>query len=391
MTTSRALREAPEGARLAATPVELPLLAAIAVVSTALFVLFPTPGYRGWDGWMTASSLASWHDTPWKAIFYFAHPLLIPFTKLFSLALPFEDQLFVVMVRECIMAGVNTALVYLLVRALIGDRVAALLVAAAFQLAHGNWYGATMCEEKNTMLVLSMLAALPYAHLRGWIRLAPLDRVPSLGLAAIVGGTMALAFCVHVQNGLLVPWVLITCVARRDFIRDPRRGIAELAVIFGVAGALVAGIILPIAWFSQGVRDVSGLANWLFEYHRSGQFVDTDYDFVERIVQGWVDFRGYVFGPKRLRGADGLQCAVGIIFAIAMIARAMKFYRAVAAALLLFVGLVTANFFNMAPTIDDWGEPRSSASRCSPSGRSDRPAGADGNPCSRRGPRSRLR
>ena len=142
-----------------------------------------------------------------------------------------------------------------------------------------------------------------------------------------------------------------------------------------VARALVASFILPVAWFIQGVRDVDGLARWLFEYHLSGQFVDTSHAFLPRLVRGWTDFRGYVFGPGRLSGNDGLQCSLAIVFAIAVVA------------LVLFVGLVTANFFNMLPTIDDWGEPQLPALRCSPSGRSDRPAGPGGGTWFRRGPR----
>jgi hypothetical protein len=318
------------------------------------FVLFPVPGPRHWDGWMTATVLAAWHEVGAKELFFFAHPLVIPITKLFALLLPVSDTLLVGMVRECTFAALNAVLVYWLARALFRRRLEAVAVALLFTLPYEHWRLATTAEEKDVMLFFGLLVFLPVLHLRGWVTFQILHGLPRSALAALSGVALATAFAVHLENGLLVPWTVFAFVAQPGAVRDWRRDARELAVLLGGAGVLTVAFFFPLAWYGNGIRSADGVYRWLFEYHLSGEFLDLNYRFPDRVAQAFGAFRGYVVGGPTKQENDGLFALVGIAGAALAFARAFRVNRGVTLACGFLLLLLALHFFNYRQEPEAW-------------------------------------
>lgn len=302
---------------------------------------------------MAATTIRHWGEASPEEIFFFAHPLTLPLTRLFDLLLPFDDAFVVVLVRESFFAGAVTGACFLFLHSLLRKRLRAALVAAAFAFAHSRWRLATLGEEKETMLFFFLLTVIPFAHLRGWVDLPELRRAGRMALAAGVGSALALAFAVHLQNGLLVPFLALCVVVRRGFARTWRTDLPELAVLYGTAGAITLAFFAPVAYFAAGVRDLQGLATWLFEYHLSGEFVSLGYTVPGRTLEAYGAFREYVAGTL-LGAPSALECAFAIGASALVVRRALAEHREVASAALLFLGLMALHFFNYRQEPEAW-------------------------------------
>ncbi len=330
-----------------------PVAVLVFALVLAGFVAFPAPGSRGWDAWMTASVMQHWPEVPAKAIFFFAHPLVLPITRLFSLALPIHDQLFVGMIRESTCAAGSAVLLYLLLRALWRGRAAAAFVALAWALCFSHWRLATSGEEKDVMTFFSLLALLPWFHLRGDVRFAALDRLGRDRVAILVGAALGLATAVHLQNGLLVVAVGLSTVARRGFFTDLRRELRALLLLAGGAAVVGFGFFLPVGALAAGARSPDDYVRWLGEYHLTGQFVSTDYEWPERVLKILDILREYVVGDTGA-GHDR-RIGIGLAVALLLVAwRALRAHRGLAAACLIFAGITTVHCFNFQQEPEQW-------------------------------------
>ena len=325
----------------------------LCAATLALYVYFPAPGYRAWDAWMTASVIHDWPQMAWREVFFFAHPLVLPITRLFDLVVPTADALFLATIRESTFAALNVALCAVLFGTLLRDRLAGLAVAAAFAAAYAQWQLATSGEEKASMNFGALLVTLSFFHLRGWIRIGCLDRLSRCALALSVGAAMALAFAVHLENGFLPLFVLLATVCRGEFFCNWRSEGRELVAMFTMAGLLVLAFFLPIAFFANGIRDVDGLVRWLLEYHLMGQGVSIEYRFLDRVAEAYGAFRSFVVGPL-VGDHQQLECGLAIASFAWACRRAWRTNAAVTVASGILIGLMTLHFFNYRQEPEAW-------------------------------------
>ena len=318
-----------------------------------LFLIFPYPGSRKWDGWMAGSVIANWSECSWSEVFFFAHPLVAPITKLFAVLLPTTDGMLIATAREVVFSALSAALVYLLFATMLRSRFAGVVVTLAFVLSFEFWRLATRAEEKSTMLFFLLLVVLPFFHLRGWVHFTALARFGRRWLVGFIGVALALSVAVHLQNILLFPFVGLATVFASGFATTWRRDTVELLLLFAVAGALTVAFFLPVAWFAIGVRDWHGFTSWLGEYHLSGQFVDTDYTFAERVLEAYTAFREYVFG-WHLPEPGPTECVMAIWFGWFMLKRAWRANRDLCMASGVFLALLTLHFFNYRQESEPW-------------------------------------
>ena len=343
--TSRRHREGPGAGWL----IPLSLLLGVLV----FFLAFPYPGSRKWDGWMAASVIAHWAECDWAEIFFFAHPLNMLITRTFDALLPVDDAMLVATIREVAFSAANAVLIYILFTAILRSRFGGVLASLAFTLPFEHWRLATRAEEKDTMLFFLLLVVLLFFHLRGWITLRALERFGRRTLAALLGVALALSFAVHLQNGLLVPFVLVATLGSSDFKANWRRDSRELLIVYAVAGLLAGTFYATVAWFAIGVRDLDGFAAWILEYHLSGQFLDADYTVSERVLEAYTAFRMYVLGWD-LPDARMGEAMVAIGLTLWLIVRAWHAHPDLCKASVVFLVLLGFHFFNYRQESEPW-------------------------------------
>lgn len=309
-------------------------------------VLFPYPGARKWDGLMSATVLARWEETPLSAILYFAHPLVIPLTRLFDLVLPFRDPIFITAIRESLFAAGAAALIYLLARHLWG-RLPAVLMALAYLLPFSHWQLATQGEEKDALAFFTLLFLLPYFHLRGDVRFPAFEGLSRVALLILLSVALALVMMVHMQAVLLAPFFVLDTLLRREVSRNPREAFLDLLWVLGLAGLLTLLFYGYVVLHVNGIRTFSGAMDWFLAYHREG-FFRTDYAWGEQLVQAYSGFRAYLLGrlPAPLLA---FECGLALASAAWIIRSGMQHRPGLAVACLIYLALYAAYFFNYQP------------------------------------------
>lgn len=312
-------------------------------LSLGVLLLFPFPGSHKWDGLMTATVLARWNETPIREILFFAHPLVLPITKLFDLLLPWHDPLFVSTFRECFFAAATASLSYLIGFRLWG-RLPALLMGLAYLLPFSHWMHTTWAEEKDIMMFFILLFLLPFLHYHGKVRFPLLDKVPSPFIRPLLGILLALAFMVHMEAALLVPFFIATTLIWKQKEASWRTPLADLIIILSVSGVLVLIFYGYILIEINGITTLAGARDWFLSYH---------YEFypktspAQKLLDSYYGFRTYFIGE----GKDptwrefGLCATVNLLIMIVALRRRFS----LALACLIYIALYCANFINFAP------------------------------------------
>ena len=310
-----------------------------------LMILFPSPGPRQWDGLMSATVLAHWPETPVNAILFFAHPLVLPLTRLFDLALPYLDRNLIVSLREATFAACAATLIYLFAVRLWG-RLPAALTALAYLLPIWHWTFASWGEEKDTLMFFSLLFLLPFFHLRGDVAFTPLERLPRTALRVLLGLALALAFMVHLGAALLVPFTILASIVAPGPARNRRTALADLVWILAAAGGATVAFYGVVVIGVNQITTLAGARAWFFAYHQ--QFFGLPNGGLQQLVRAYMGFRSYLVGglPAAL---PAFECGLAIGITLAVSRAALRHRPSLAAAGLIFVAIQAAHFFLYEP------------------------------------------
>lgn len=325
------------------TPLRPIEITAFFFLSLAVLLLFPFPGSHKWDGLMTATVLARWNETPLQEILFFAHPLVLPITKLFDLLLPWHDPLFVSTFRECFFASATASLSYLIGFRLWG-RLPALLMGLAYLLPFSHWMHTTWAEEKDIMMFFILLFLLPYLHYRGKVRFPLLDKIPARLIHPILGILLALSFMVHMEAALLVPFFIVTTFLWKKKEDSWCTPLSDLAIILTVSGVLVLIFYGYILIQVNGITTLAGARDWFLSYH---------YEFYpgtslpRKLLNSYYGFRTYFIGEGR--EPTWLEFGLCLTVNLGIAAVALKRRPGLALACLIYIALYCANFINFAP------------------------------------------
>ncbi len=312
-------------------------------LSLTVLLLFPFPGSHKWDGLMTATVLARWNETPLKEILFFAHPLVLPITKLFDLLLPWHDPLFVSTFRECFFAAATASLSYLIGFKLWG-RLPALLMGLAYLLPFSHWMHTTWAEEKDIMMFFILLFLLPYLHYRGKVRFPLLDSIPAHFIRPFLGILLALSFMVHMEAALLVPFFIATTLIWKRREDSWRSLLLDLTMILAVSGILVLIFYGYIIIKVNGITTLAGARDWFLSYH---------YEFypetstAQKLLDSYYGFRTYFIGEGS--APTWLEFGLCLVLNLLIIIVALKRRFSLALACLIYIALYGANFINFAP------------------------------------------
>ncbi|RMF06904.1 MAG: hypothetical protein D6762_08555, partial [Candidatus Neomarinimicrobiota bacterium] len=311
-----------------------------------MYGLFPFPGFRRWDSLMTATVLHQWERVGLRQIFYFAHTLVIPATRIVALIAPRLDPLVVVSLRETLLAGVNTALLYGFLRQVTGLRSGAFVMALASIFLHGRWLLVTHGEEKEMLLLLQLLL------LRwGWLCL----RETSAGRTSpalrsfrweILGALMALAVAVHLENGLMVLTLAMVLV------RDSFRKKFPWNILIRTGGMAFLLALAWFAWLIVGVNHIhtgAGAWRWLMEYHVTGEFFNVNPHLDDQALEAWKGFRRLLMGAQGEHGLLGLELMAGLTLTGLTVVRSWRRDPRSTTLALIFLGMMTLHFFYWLP------------------------------------------
>ncbi len=320
----------------------------LALCTAILYLIFPMPGFRRWDSLMSATIVQDWSTMPSTVIFFFAHTLVLPLTRLVSLMLPGTDPHVVVSIREIIFAALNSALMYWgLYRILKLKRIAFLLTSLTI-IFHGRWMFATQGEEKEILLFFQQICVyLTFAYL-GWIKhgLPNIRHYVFYGPEGILGFTLALSVMAHLENGIMV--LTIVSVLGGHVLK--RKLSWKQFLLIGVS-ALMTGLV----WFGflivgiNGITTVAGALQWLFEYHVTGEFFSVTPHILDQAVEAWTGFRRMLIGETGEGPWMLGEMVLGTVFMIMTIKKAWKKRPGITAFFTLYLGLISFHFFFWLP------------------------------------------
>ncbi len=334
----------------------------LAFFNIALYLLFPMPGFRRWDGLMTATATAHFDTTPWEVLLYFAHTLVIPLTKLFHIIVPELNSMIIPALREVSFSAVNVVIIYYFFRTYLKKDLPAVLLALTYIFCNAHWQFTTGGEEKDTMLVLNMVYLIAFFQYRGWINLGwtffnPTDnrdagqvnRWSWLRPEYLLGIILALSIMIHLENTLLILTTIVIYLAHKEFYSNTRLEITALLRIL-----LSAGIIL-LLWFGFVIFGINRISNfsdavyWLTEYHSSGEFFDANINFYKQYIGAYQGFRRFLVGNHFEHGLLSLEA---IVITCIVTVLGIKSYRHAPQLIkpaLIYIGILTAHFFFWLP------------------------------------------
>ena len=334
----------------------------LVIFNIAFYMLFPMPGFRRWDGLMTATTIAHFSDTPWQVILFFAHTLIIPITQFFNWAVPPADPLVITAFREVCFSALNVVIIYLFFRHYLKKDLPALLLAMAYIFCHAHWQFTTGGEEKDSMLILNMVYLIGFFQFKGWLNLnieifkphqpntnSPQSWVRRMQVEIILGIVLAVSIMIHLENGLLVITTIIMYLMRKNFYRNFRTEFSELMRIMTTAGVLL------LIWFSivlfgiNRITSMSGVLRWLMEYHATGEFFNTDIHFTDQFVWAYQGFRRFLVGKHFEHEMMGLEAIAATMIAVILLIRSYRHAPRIIGMTLIYIGLLTAHFFFWLP------------------------------------------
>ncbi len=334
-------------------------VAGLIALNFGLYLLFPMAGYRRWDGLMTATVLSDFGGTPWNVIFYFAHTLVIPITKLFHLSMPSADPLLIATIRETFFSSLNVTLIYLFFRRYLKGEMPALLLGIIYIFCNAHWQFASGGEEKDTMLFFNLIYLIGLMEVKGWTEFGWLNRLRPVRSSKHVLGrylpeiflgiVLALSFMIHLQNGILVLTTAGIWVARKSFYRNFKKEVLQLAFIFGTAGLLV------LVWYGfliihiNQISTIQGAMEWLFEYHHSGEFFNAKIGFFDQYTGAYSGFRSFIIGEQFNHDELWVEAILVTMFFITMSIYSLKRTPIIAGVALIYIGITTAHFFFWLP------------------------------------------
>ncbi len=332
----------------------------LAAFNFFFYMLFPMPGFRRWDGLMTATTIAHFGDTPWQVILFFAHTLVIPITQFFNLIFGNADPLLVTSLREVFFSTINIVLIYYFFRNFLKSDFAAIMIGVVYIFCFSHWQFTTGGEEKDTMLVLNIIYLIGFFGLKGWISFGFVPRLklfaarysnwfghhlPDLALGFI----LAFSIMIHLENGILVITTGIVYLIRKDFYLNFKKQIAEFLIIM-----LTAGILLLI-WFGiliigvNGITTIAGGLRWLLEYHATGEFFNANIVFTDQLVWAYEGFRRFLIGKYFEHDYLWIEVIVVVSIFIYLVVKSYKYSPEIIWMALIYIGVVSAHFFFWIP------------------------------------------
>ncbi|MFQ6613863.1 MAG: hypothetical protein ACE5D1_03380 [Fidelibacterota bacterium] len=320
----------------------------LALATMGIYLLFPTQGYRRWDSLMSATILHDWASMPGSVIFFFAHTLVLPFSKAVSLLAPGVDPIVTVSLREILFASLNSALLFLGLVGALGPSRAAFWLTAITISFHGRWMFATQGEEKEILLFFQQITVLAtFSYLR-WIKLPEWTfpfSIPFLR-EIVLGFLLTLSVMAHLENGLMV--ITIAIVLGASAVKKRIRWSQFLMVGF-------SAVFLGFIWFGflivsiNGIRTLSGAFRWLFEYHATGEFISVTPHFFNQALEAWSGFRRLLIGERAGEFQMAVEMTMGLGFLGITLWKAWKNHRKMTGFFMLFLGLMNAHFFFWLP------------------------------------------
>ena len=331
-----------------------PLLFAVilGILSASFQLLFAWGGEPAWDALMTASVLTHPDAVELQGWLFFAHPLVIPLTAPFRWFT--SDPLQAVTLREAVCHGGVITLLYLGGRALAGTHRHGLLIAllAVLQvlLSVGRWQLALAGEEKEIAVLASSAFLFFYLDHRGLWSL----HITSFSILAprwrrfLLGALLALAMSIHIQNGLLVVWLLFDLLLT---VRKPnlRRKVAtDVVVVLVVSAALAGPFFVWLASAGGGARTPRELLQFYLEYHLSGEFFSIPVSLSDRLSECYRGLRLWLLGDLPF-GSPRLEPVLGTLGLALLSLSALRQAPQVVSRLLAWPLLIFLHFFFYQP------------------------------------------
>ncbi|NOZ75881.1 MAG: hypothetical protein GXO90_11015 [FCB group bacterium] len=321
---------------------------ALALLTFIIYFLFPVPGFRRWDSLMSATIVHDWDSMPGSVIFFFAHTLVLPISRLISLLLPDLDPNVVVSLREILFASMNTVLLFWGLNWVLGNSRTAFWLAAITIFFHGRWMFATHGEEKEILLFFQQISVLYTFHYLHWTKYASqVFNISTPYIAEIIlGFLLAISVMAHLENGIIVVTIAIVLGISAG---KKQIGWAQ----FWLIG--VSAVSLGLIWFGiiivsvNGIRTLSGALQWLFEYHVTGEFFTITPHFFNQMVEAWTGFRRLLIGETGEGPWMTVEMVVGFGMLVITIRKAWTRNKRITAFFLIFLGLMTVHFFYWLP------------------------------------------
>ncbi|MFQ5645679.1 MAG: hypothetical protein ACE5GM_02000 [bacterium] len=327
------------------------------VIVLAVYLWFPLPGYRRWDGLMTASALRAWKEIPGSLIFFFAHPLVIPITKLFALVTPFKDPYFIGVFREAVFGALNALLLFWVLSRLIKRLFPAFLASLSFAFCYGNLWSVGFGEEKEVALFWVNLFLILFLICKG--ELEPPGFMKNKWFQKqrhhLLGILLALALATHIGNVLLIPFYLFSLLP--DKKANLKQTVYQALEVLLTAGIITLIFYSFILFYVNGVRSFDGITAFFTEYQ--SQFFKTDYRFFKQLTSFYTGFRSLLFGPRPLGirdfGFPAMECGVLLAFLPRVLSVSYRNNKALTRCLTVFLAVMFCYYFSWEPwSAESW-------------------------------------
>ena len=236
------------------------ICAALVAAIFACYWPFQSAEYGG-DPLISACILQL-EQIPASYVWHFAHFAVMPIYLLVAAIMPGASALNVVVGTQILCGALGVAILYLVLRLLIGDRWLALLGALLVPATHGFWLCSTTGEEKGLMFLgMALFVAVLFRQV-GLLGAAPLPDRPW-----VLGALLVLAVLLHLGNAVLAAYAFLLYATHVLLVvKEPRRLIG-LTAWMAAAGAVLAGIYVLVGVYVQQVRSVAEFREWMLQYH----------------------------------------------------------------------------------------------------------------------------
>jgi hypothetical protein len=181
-------------------------------------------------------------------------------------------------------------------------------------LSVGRWQLALAGEEKEIAVLASSAFLFFYLDHRGlWsLHITSFSALAPRWRRFLLGALLALAMSIHIQNGLLVVWLLFDLLLTLHKPNLRRKAATDVVVVLIVSAALAGPFFVWLASAGGGARTPRELLQFYLEYHLSGEFFSIPVSLSDRLSECYRGLRLWLLGDLPL-GSPRLEPVLGTL------------------------------------------------------------------------------